>query len=51
MSIFPRAWIQVFARKGGIPFLDVVSLRVRRNPNRRPQRHPPGALVSPRSNR
>ena len=29
MSIFPQAWIQVFARERGIPFLDDVSLRVR----------------------
>ena len=33
-------------RERGIPFLDVVSLRVRGNPNRPPQRHPPRALVS-----
>ena len=37
-------------RERGIPFLDGVSLRVQGNPNRRPQRHPPRALVSPRSN-
>ena len=29
MSIFPQAWIQVFARERGILFLDGVSLRVR----------------------
>ena len=42
MSIFPQAWIQVLARKCGIPFLDVVSPRVPGNPNRRPQR--PGEI-------
>ena len=42
MSIFPQAWIQVLARKCGIPFLDVVSPRVPGTPNRRPQR--PGEI-------
>ena len=36
----------LYSRERGIPFLDVVSLRVRGNPNRPPQRHPPRALVS-----
>ncbi len=36
MSIFPQVWIQAFARERGIPFLDVVSPRVRGNPNRLP---------------
>ena len=35
MSIFPPAWIQVFARERAVPFLDGVSQRVRGNPNRR----------------